>query len=158
MAEPWIEVLGVYRVKATDELIRDKIEYSYGLDTVASKESRMAAEEECREFLESIVLIEVLVHNRDKRFAVGDFLQRMEGVPRDRWQVAYAEAFLTPDGTSVIPTQGYDVPPGDLRIAFFLHFWDSSKPLASNYGDVHCPASKPMPERLEKLVPYYNVS
>jgi len=158
MAEPWIEVLGVYRLKATDELIRDKIEYSYGLETITSEEDRMMAEEECREFLESIVLIEALVHNRDERFAVGHFLQRMEGIPRDRWQVAYAEAFLTPDGASVIPTRGYDVPPGDLRIAFFLHFWDSSKPLASSYGDIHCPAPGLMPERLERLVPYYNVS
>ena len=88
MAEPWIEVLGVYRLRATDELIRDRIQYSYGLDTVASKESRMVAEQECREYLESIVLIEALVHNRDERFAVGDFAQRVEGGLRDNWQGA----------------------------------------------------------------------
>jgi hypothetical protein len=32
--------------------------------------------------------------------------------------------------------------------------WDSSKPLGSSYGDIWCPVPVPMPDRLERLVPY----
>ena len=160
MPEPSVEVLGVYRVQATDELIRDRVEYSYAADQKATTEDRTAAEEESREFLESIALVELLIHNRDERFDVGDFTQRVgPGPTRDNWQVAYGEAYLTPDGEALACERwGSDVPPGDLRVAFFLHFWDGNRPLATSYGDVRCPPVAAMPERLERLVPYENVS
>lgn len=157
VAEPSVEVLGVYQVRATDELIRDRIQYSYSEDDVKTKEGRAAVERESREFLESIVLVEVVIHGCDERFDVGDFTQRIDG-NRDNWQVAYAEAFLTPDGEALASEHSHDVPADDLRVAFFLHFWDSKKPLASSYGDIDCPAVRTMPERLERLVPYENVS
>jgi hypothetical protein len=153
MAEPYVEVLGVYQVRATDALIQ----YSYSKDDVKTKEGRAAAEHECSEFLESIVLVEIAIHDCDERFDVGDFTQRV-GENRDNWQVAYAEAFLTPDGEALASEPSHDGPMGDLRVAFFLHFWDSKKPLASSYGDIVCPAVAPIPERLERLVPYENVS
>lgn len=157
MAEPSVEVLGVYQVRATDELIQDRIQYSYSEDDVKTEEGRAAAERESREVLESIVLIEAMIHGRDERFDVGDFTQR-DGDNRDNWQTAYAEAFLTLDGEAIVAEDADDAPAGDLRVAFFLHFWDSKRPLASSYGDIDCPAVKAMPERLERLVPYENVS
>ena len=159
MPKPSVEVLGVYRVRATDELIRERIEYSYPADQKATVEDRIKAEQESREFLESVALIEALIHNRDKRFKVGDFTQRVgPGPTRDNWQVAWAEAYLTPDGEALAAERwGRDVPAGDLRVAFFLHFWDSSRSLATSYGDVSCPPVTAMPERLERLVPYENV-
>jgi hypothetical protein len=158
MTKPLIEVLGVYRVPITDALIQDRIENSYPADQVNTPEDRRAVEQECREFLESIVLIEALVRGYDERFKVGDFTQRRDGVPRDDWQAAYDEAFLAPDGESRIkrPT-ALQAPAGDLRIAFFLHLWDAGKPLVTSYGDVACPAPRDMPERLVRLVPYENV-
>ena len=96
-----------------------------------------------------------MVSNRDTQFNVGDFLQRRVGVSRENWQVAWAEAYLTLDGTSLAVERWDPMPESnDLRIAFFLHNWDSSRPLASSYGDIVCPAPAAMPERLEKLVPY----
>jgi len=43
---------------------------------------------------------------------------------------------------------------GDLRIAFYFHYFDPAKPLMSSYGDLICPAPNVMPERLVRLVPY----
>jgi hypothetical protein len=159
MTQPTIDVLGVYRVRATDALIADRLEYSYSPDQVDTPKKRRAVEREAREFIESVALIEVLVRNPDKRFDVGDFTQRVDGVSRDDWQVAYAEAFLTPDGTSLADDQeASDIAKAGLRIAFFLHLWDAKKPLVTSYGDVQCPSVSEMPERLERLVPYENVS
>jgi hypothetical protein len=157
MSQPSIEVLGVYRVRATDALIQDRIEYSYSSDQVSTPDDRRAVEQECREFIESVALIEAVVRNADERFDIGDFTQRLDGVPRGNWQAAYDEAWLTPDGTS--RSSGSHTGAGaDLRIAFFLHCWDTGKPLVSSYGDIHCPAVSEMPERLARLVPYENVS
>src|ERR1051326_8818175 len=106
MPEPSVEVLGVYRVRATDELVLDRMEYAYSVEQKATTEDRMAAEQESREFFESIALVEVLVHNRDKRFRVGDFTQRVgPGPTRDDWQVAWADAYLTPDGDALAAEQ-----------------------------------------------------
>jgi hypothetical protein len=159
MPNPSVEVLGVYQVRATDELIRDRIESSCPPETVATREGRAAAEQECRKDIESIVLVEARIQNRDERFDIGDFTQRVDGLARDNWQAAYAEAFLTPDGEALAAERWTpDIPPGDLRIAFFLHFWDSTTPLTTTYGDTRCPAVTVMPERLERLVPYENVN
>jgi len=155
MADPSIEVLGVYRVVATDELIREKAEVAYGIDESAPDWDRIEAQ--CREEIESAVLIEAMVRDRDERFDAGDFSQRIEGVKRDNWQVGWAEAFLTSNGMSLAVERWEPPPPtADLRIAFFVHCWDSGKPLTSSYGDIPCPAPAPMPERLAKLVPYVN--
>ncbi len=155
MADPSIEVLGVYRVVATDELIREKAEVAYGIDKSAPDWDDIAAQ--CREEIESAVLVEAMVRNRDERFDTGHFSQRIEGVKRDNWQVAWAEAFLTSDGTSLAVARWKGSPDtGDLRVAFFIHSWDSGQPLKSSYGDIQCPMPAPMPERLAKLVAYVN--
>jgi hypothetical protein len=105
--------------------------------------------------LESTVLIEVLVRNRDKRFTVADFSQPQEGVPRDSWQVAWAEAYLTEDGKELLVERWADAPKADtLRVAFFLHCWNPAAPLLTSYRELPCPEVKKMPDRLQKLVPY----
>ncbi|HLH89995.1 MAG TPA: hypothetical protein VKX28_16200 [Xanthobacteraceae bacterium] len=158
MTRPTVEVLGVYRVRATDALIQDRIQYSYSPDQVDTPEKRSAAEQESRELIESVALIEAMVRNPDERFNIGDFTQRLDGVAQDNWQAAYAEAFLSPDGKSLTDVEPSGSPGGDFRIAFFLHVWDAAKPLVTSYGDIKCPAVGEMPERLERLVPYENVS
>jgi hypothetical protein len=44
--------------------------------------------------------------------------------------------------------------PGLLRFAFYLHFYDASRPLHWSYGQVQCPPIEPIPTQLKKLVPY----
>src|SRR5438552_8541112 len=89
MAQPTIEILGVYSIPVTKELLREQTDILYGADLASTK--RREAECQCREQLESTVLIEVLVRDRDERFKVGDFSQPRDGVPRDNWQMAWAE-------------------------------------------------------------------
>jgi hypothetical protein len=154
MAGPTVEVLGVYRLHVSDDLFREQFDGLYGYPM--SPGERRNAERQCREQLESLVLVEAVVSNRDRRFHVGDFAQARAGQPKDNWQVAWAEAFLTSDGESLlVPRLSRDAPPDDpLRVAFFIHYWDSAQPLQSTYGEVECPAPQPMPERLERLVPF----
>ena len=153
MGEPTIDVVGVYRLKVTDDLFREQLSILYPADL--PDVARAAAEREVREQLESIVLIESLVHNQDARFDVGDFVQPREDVPRENWQVAWAEAYLSSDGESLAVNRWSPAPEsGDLRVAFFLHHWDPTRPLLSTYGAIECPPPQAMPERLERLVPY----
>lgn len=153
MNEPKIEVLGVHRLAVTEELFREQFDTLYGYPM--SKEERAQAERQCREQLASIVLVEAIVRDRDERFDVGQFTQPQDGVPEESWQVAYAEGYLSPDGET-LAVERWSEPPesGDLRVAFFMHFWQPNKPLRSSYGEVICPPVQEMPERLARLVPY----
>jgi hypothetical protein len=153
VGEPTIEVLGVYRPRITDEMFREQFRILYGRE--ASKTNPGDNERACREYMDSVVLIEVAVKNRDRGFDMGDFTQSGDDVSRDNWQVAWAERFLSSDGSEVVVEQ-FGKPPatGDLRVAFYLHFWDPAKALRSSYGDIMCPAPTQIPERLAKLVPY----
>lgn len=153
MGQPRVEVLGIYHLTVTDELFREQFDilYSYPM----SPNEHSAAERQCREQLESVVLIEILVSNRDDRFDVGQFTQPRIGEPRANWQVAWAEAYLTKDGETLIVERGADAPKVDpLRLAFFLHYWDPDQLLHSSYGELKCPVPQQMPERLKRLVPY----
>lgn len=153
MGDPVIEVLGVFRLNVTDELFREQLSILYPDD--APGIDRVAAARDVRKQLECVVLIEVLVRNRDDRFDAGDFAQPRDGVPRSDWQVAWAEAYLSPSGES-LAVERWSPPPesGDLRVAFFLHYWDPTRPLLTTYGDIICPPPQAMPERLARLVPY----
>ena len=153
MNKPEVEVLGVYQLPVTDDLFREQFDILYGFPM--SRRQRAEAERQCREQLASVVLIEVSVRNRDDQFDVSDFAQGPAGVPWENRQVAWAEAYLTPDGEGLI-VERWSEPPqsGDLRIAFFLHYWQSDEPLRTSYGDVKCPAIQEMPDRLRRLVPY----
>lgn len=160
MREPGIEVLGVYRLPVTEELFREQFDILHGeqfegLFGRMSKKKRAEAERQVREQLNSVVLIEAVVHERDDRFDVGEFTQPRDGVPKENWQAAYDEAFLSADGESLAVERGEPPPtPGDLRVAFYLHYWQPDKPLRSTYGDIACPPVEDMPGRLVRLVPY----
>jgi len=151
--QPWIEVLGVYRVRATDELIREFFEFYYGSGDALSGNDLIAVERCCREFIETTVLIEAVVHHRDERLNIDDFTQPDETWSKEEQAPPFGEAVLTSDGMSLAEL-GNRAKEGDLRLAFFMHCWDPGKPLQSSYGEIWCPPPAPMPERLERLVPY----
>jgi hypothetical protein len=153
MGEPTVRVLGIYRLNVTDELFREQLSILYPDDRGGV--SRAISERQIREQLGSVVLVEAHILNRDRRFDVSDFTQARIGVPRDSWQVAWAEAYLSLDGTSLSVERWSPTPEsGDIRIAFFIHGWDPSSPLHSSYGAIICPQPQPMPDRLERLVPF----
>ena len=148
MPSPTIEILGVHRLSVSNELVREQQSVLYSDDDPD-------AEAATREQLESTVLMEAVVRNRDSRFSVEEFTQPQQGVDRDNWQVPWAEAFLAPDGETLVVERWSDPPQtGDLRVAFYLHYWQSEAPLLTSYGSVACPTPTPMPERLARLVPY----
>lgn len=143
MPQPSIEVLGVYRLSITEALLQEQA-------AILSISTR-----ECKEQLESIALIEVLIKNRDAQFKCGDFTQRQVGVSRENWQAAWAEAYLSVDGEALVVDR-WNAPPqvDDFRCTFFLHFYQPGKPLITSYGECKCPAIDEMPERLSRLVPF----
>lgn len=146
MDKPTIHILGAYRVEPTEGLFRRAMESKYGGLRLPRKQ-RLEAERSVREELDSVALLEVLVEHRDDRFQVGDFAQPGND------QAAYDEAFLSPDGSSVLSR--WRVPEGGtVRVVFFLHFFDPEKPLLTSYGELPVPPLQEMPERLHSLVPY----
>jgi len=151
MNTPQIELLGVYSLCVTDELVREEAECRY--DEPSSEQ-----ENEIRQELSSIVLVEVMVRNPDAKFDVGDFRQPQEGVDPAMWQVAWNESYLTADGGKLAeePRRG-SRSHEPLRIAFFIHFWQGNSPLLSSYGDIKCPPVKAMPQRLADLISYEGV-
>jgi hypothetical protein len=153
MPQPTIEVLGVYALPVTQDLLQEQTNILYGADLTG--EARLRAELICSEQLESTVLVEAIVRDRDDHFQAGDFCQSRDDVPRDSWQVAWAEAYLTVDGVTRLEARWPDPPPAkNFRVAFFLHYWNLARPLLSSYGELECPPVKDMPERLQRLVPY----
>jgi hypothetical protein len=153
MPGPTIQVLGVYALPVTKELLQMQTDLLFGADLTG--EARQEAERKCREQLLSTVLVELLVRHRDDRFQSSDFCQPRDGVEENRWQVAWAEAYLSLDGESRLEARWPDQPDAnDFRVAFFIHYWEHNRPLLSSYGELRCPAVREMPERLRRLVPY----
>lgn len=146
MSQPKIQVLGAYKVEPTDDLLKEAFKLKcYGMQLTESE--RAEVERIVREELSSVVLLDILVTNADERFDIGVF-----GQP-DSDQAPYDEAYLSIDGTTVISR--FEPPPGDsFRVAFFLHFFDPTKPLATPYGEVPIPAIQPMPKHFQELMPY----
>ena len=143
---PSIELIGVYQVEFTKELFEKAWEMKYG-GTNLSQKQEQEARQYVQEELSSIVLIEVIVKKPDDSFDIGDFLQTNSD------QTAYDEAFLTLDGSNVISRfqQPNDT---ELRIAFFLHFFDPAHPISTSYGELYVNEIKEMPARLADLIPY----
>jgi hypothetical protein len=153
MPGPTIQVLGVYALPVTKELLQEQTDLLYGANLTG--QAREEAERKCRAQLLSTVLIEALVRDRDDRFQGSDFCQPLDEVEKARWQVAWAETYLSLDGESHLEAKWPDPPEAkDFRVAFFIHHWEDDEPLLSSYGLLRCPATQEMPERLQRLVPY----
>lgn len=155
MPDPTITVLGVHRLAVTPELVDATLEQLHG--HVPAGEDRAELEPYCRDLLQSAVLTEVLVENRDDRFSIDDFGQDIPGQPPGQRQAPWLETYLTLDGEHRLLEQRHLVKtPEDpaLRVAFFIHFWEPSVPLTTSYGRISCPTITSMPARLAKLAPY----
>jgi hypothetical protein len=147
---PKIAIVGVYSLPVDDAMITAQARELYG-DTPSS-----AHRERVQKQLESLVLVEVTVADPDAKFNVGDFTQENPELPRDSWQAPWAEAFLTPDGQSLL-VERWSSPPKDqkrFRVAFYIHYWQPGQALLSSYGPLKTPAAGIMPDRLKTLVPF----
>lgn len=147
MEAPAVQVLGVYRVSWTPDLQAEAMALKYG-GVKLSSQQQADAEAAVRSEIAGVVLVEVAVFNRDATFDVGDCAQPGSD------QAPYDEVYLDSDGTAVV-AGAFEPPEGrDLRVAFFLHFFDPTKPLKTSYGVVPLPAPERMPERLQAITKY----
>lgn len=154
---PHITVLGVYRVPVDQEEFRAELAV-----TLFPANDYSDTGDEARCYLARcvpVVLIEVFVEHTDARFDCGDFGQRTIGLltadGEDNWQVAYDEALLSDDGTTVIRRSingANQIARG--RIAFYLRFYDPARPVRWSYGEFTCPPVQDISPALWTLVPY----
>jgi hypothetical protein len=155
--KPELHILGTYKVHADTALVREtnaldvrKRELELASTPIgyqpASDEARDPSLYEC---MMSAVLIELTLSDTDLRYSASDF-----GQP-DSEQAAYMLKYLSDSGETVVCDDQFGLPPGGaIRLAFFLHFFDQTKPLQTSYGAVSVPPPVEMPERLRRLFHY----
>jgi len=138
MPEPKIEVLGVYRPFIPPDL------YEWGI------------EEKGPDYWDKLVLIEAAAHDSDGLVEMGRLGQHPLFIPDPTFFLcAYDEGLLSSDGESMIERDmGCVHGSGTLRFAFYLEFYDPTRPLSTPYGEVVCPAMQEVPARLMMLMPF----
>jgi hypothetical protein len=146
LTQPELKLTGVYRVRPTKELFENAMESKYGGIELLEKQ-RVVAEKAVKDELSSIVLIDIVINNPDKSFSMMEFRQP------ELDQAVYDEAYLSSDGKSIISRKKQ--PSGNTkRAAFFLHYFDISKPLLTSFGSVVIQKIDEMPKYLEVIMPY----
>lgn len=142
---PQVTVIGIHRIPITDELVKGTWE--------SFRPPSVTTEAFVRSFLNGVVLVEVLVTNADSAFDEYDIKQPSSSQSFRSWLDG---VFLTPDGNELLAEPGYSPPSGHdtFRVAMWLRDWKDDEPLQSSYGQCDLPEFTPMPERLERLVPY----
>jgi hypothetical protein len=97
-------------------------------------------------------LVELWVRELYGDLPMCEFTQELADRPRDNWQAPYDERVLDVDGTSQVSErfpQSIDSDGNDVRLAFFFHYLDSSKPLLTPSGPVQIPSETKRPSRLK---------
>lgn len=119
-------------------------------------EDRQEWENDLRRNMDDAAVFEVQVTNPDAKFSMSDFVQADPSRPKEQWQVAWDETFLTTDGETVIDIgRGRRLPEArQYRVVFVIHSWKPGLPLGSSYGELQPPPMQPLPERLWRLAPY----
>jgi len=144
MPEPKIEILGVYKPFIPDDVYQEQWNVT-------------GSDEDAKAHFENLVLIEALAHDASGSFKMREIGQQMAATEKfaGNFQCAYDEALLSADGETLIEKRRKCVHgTGTLRFAFYLHFYDASKALATPFGEVVGPSIQPVPARLMMLVPY----
>lgn len=97
-------------------------------------------------------LVELWVRELIGRLPVAEFTQEIQGKSQANWQVPWDERVLTESGSG---QEGKRFPrhieadQGDVRLAFFFHYLDLSKPLLTPAGPLQLPEATKMPSRLK---------
>jgi hypothetical protein len=105
---------------------------------------------------EPVHLIEIQVKNSEGVFDVGRFTQEMPNTPQSDWQVPYDESILDAAGEKVVAdgflaTRNQELWAGNVRMAFFFHYLDLSRPLKTPFGDLALPHETKQPRRLSAI-------
>jgi hypothetical protein len=83
---------------------------------------------------EPVHLVEFEVEGNAADFDFGAITQEVPGQPRSNWQAVYDEREI-----------------GANRFAFFFHYLDTAKPLATPVGPLALPPESPVPEHLQSI-------
>ena len=95
---------------------------------------------------EPCYLVEMVIHAAPSDLDLGAFSQGpLAGIPA---QAPWLETFLDRRGERRILDPFAGPAPHEVRLAFFLHYVDLSRPLGSPYGPVMLPPPTPRPRRL----------
>jgi hypothetical protein len=144
-----IEILGVYRVPITEDLILRMLKAHWGGRVTPKR--REQAMPRVKTELGGLVLVEAVVsaaciHELEHATAAAG-----AQVP---WQVM----LLSADGRHVVRRLFLDEPDAfPARVAFFLHYFDQDSPLVGPSGSTALPRPRRMPHRLASLVQYQPV-
>ena len=144
MPEPQLTILGVYKPEIPEETWQEQWQVT-------------ADDKATEKHFADLVLIEATVSGQDGKFDFGKFGQWHDDIAPypGHMQVGYDEALLSADGTELIQRRMNCVNgTGTLRFAVYLHFYDPTRPLKWQFGEVKCPPVEPAPSRLMRLVPY----
>jgi hypothetical protein len=95
-------------------------------------------------------LIEAWFRNIAGELDFGDMMQELPDHPKSNWQVLWDEHILnaTGSGGDLAPFPNPINSVGDIRVAFFFHYLDFSKPLLTPAGPIDLPKPQPRPDRL----------
>ena len=148
MKEPSLNIIGVYRPAISAETWHEQFQVT-------------GDEEATREHFEKLVLIEAMVEGLNGRFDFSTFGQVLCGYRNypNSMQCGYDPGLLSADGQCLIQRRMHCVQgTGPLRFAVYLHFYDPSRPLRWQGGEVTCPLVQEVPVRLIMLMPYRSCS
>ena len=95
-------------------------------------------------------LVELEITDVSGQIDLIEITQEIPGHPRSNWQVPYEEQYLHSSGKHPITP---DVPwrqhqESELRLVFFFHYLDFSRPLLTPFGELELPKPKRKPRRL----------
>lgn len=99
-------------------------------------------------------LLEVLIEDAPRPIDFGHFVQPDPGRPAQNWQTAYDEHYLAPSGDAFLnPDDPRSRPDpttsgGRLRAAFFMHYFDTDRPIITPAGSIPPPPRTALPQRL----------
>jgi hypothetical protein len=105
---------------------------------------------------EPVHLVELIVRGSEGTFEIGDITQEVPGQSPDDWQVPCMEHLLNSSGDEILAddcqmTELPDLWLGDVRLVFFFHYLDASRPLQTPFGEVRLPAESDLPDRLSMI-------
>ncbi|HWQ92107.1 MAG TPA: hypothetical protein VN673_10575, partial [Clostridia bacterium] len=95
-------------------------------------------------------LIELRLEAVDPAFDFGGFTQPIPGQPQGAWQVPWMEVILDRTGTRIVAdtetiNSNANLLRGNLRVAFFMHYLDITRPLVSQSAKSLYPSRAPCP-------------
>ena len=101
-------------------------------------------------------LIEILVKSSNGIFDLAKITQEIPDQSRRNWQAPWDEKILDHTGKKIIADyfSAREKPElwiGNIRMAFFFHYLDSSKPLITPFGLITLPIESAKPNRLSEI-------